>query len=128
MAEKPSATTHQVAYPFARSTYEAFDIDGPYIEECWRPGIRFEQINDDSYAVSDGMGAMLLEEVGRFKPGRYPERVFYVRSWIDPDGKQFGIKKLRMTTATTFARLIKGYRHPYYDESGDLVSPGESNG
>lgn len=124
-----SATVRRVAYPFSSSTYQAFDSDGPYTEECWRPGTRAEQVDEgQAEYVSDGLGLMLLEEVGRFKPGRYPERVFYVRTWVDPDGKAFGRRHLRMTTATTFARLLKGYRHPYYDESGDLVSPGGSNG
>lgn len=57
---------------------------------------------------------MVLDVVATFKPGRFPERVFYTRRWIDPDGREFGkTNKLRATTTAHFRSLLKGYRHDF---------------
>lgn len=102
-------------YPFVREIvpdFEGTEAGGEVMS--WRPGTRSVYVYpDDAEAVADGMGCIVLTEVSRHKPGRYPERVFYVRSWIDPDGRRFGKGALRMTTATAFERLCKGYRHEF---------------
>lgn len=57
---------------------------------------------------------MALDVVATFKPGRFPERVFYTRRWVDPDGREFGkTGRLLIATAGQFRRLLKGYRHPF---------------
>lgn len=104
----------KVAYPFARCTVELWDGEnGTTIFDSWKPGTRPVPCGpDDSEDVADGMGWMNLQEVSRHKPGKYPERVFYVRTFTDPDGRTFGKTKLRMTTAQNFKRLSTrfGYR------------------
>ena len=55
-------------------------------------------------------------------PGKFSSRVFYVRRWRDPDGKEFGKPRLRVTTTAAFAKLTKGYRHPYLLD-GEEVFP-----
>ena len=115
--------THSVAgYPFVRYVANLLDEDdgNPYQTEGWRPGCtKEEDENAGSYFpelhyVADGTGAMVLDVVATFKPGRVPERVFYTRRWIDPDGREFGkTGKLRIATTGQFRRLLKGYRHPF---------------
>lgn len=103
-----------IPYPFVRCKVEVFDGEAPRMIESWRPGIEDWMPNaycEGKYA--DGMGSMTLTEVSRHKPGKYPERVFYTRKFTTPDGVLFGKGGLRMTTATRFARLCKGYAHPF---------------
>ena len=117
---------HAVRYPFYRTTYQRFVGCGPTesveLIESWRPGCDSDgqedqsEGSDDRYWFSDGHGEMLLEVVAEFKPGRFPARVFFTRKWKDPDGKVFGLPKLRMTTRTNFLKLLKGYRREYTPE------------
>jgi hypothetical protein len=110
----PLGQFHIVRYPFSRTTYDSFYDDESKPIKCWRPGCDRDADDDGNVTWScEGHGEMLLEVVGEFKPGRFPARVFYVRQWRDPDGKVFGIGKLRMTTRTNFDRMLKGYRHNY---------------
>jgi hypothetical protein len=78
----------------------------------WKPGIRWEDGYEDREAVADGMGAMLLVEIGRYTPPGYRERVFYTRQFVLPDGTPVGTPKLRVIAAAGFTRLCKGYRYP----------------
>lgn len=106
----------EVRYPFVRETVTLFDCDEGREETGWRPGCDREGIEDGfggyDYAA-DAHGQMLLEVVSTHKPGKFIERVFYIRQWRDPDGKVFGKNKLRVTTVAAFGRLLKGYRHEY---------------
>ena len=122
MTEKiQSGQTHTVTgYPFGRYVADLIIEDGYYRTEGWRPGCTAEEDERDEHGypsnvvVADGTGSMVLEVVATFKPGRFPERVFYTRRWVDPDGREFGKpNKLRVTTAAHFRRLLKGYRHDF---------------
>jgi hypothetical protein len=104
----------EVAHPFVLEEYSGFDEDGPLKRMSWRPGVRFEMIGpEDSGSFADGIGKQVLTIISTHKPGRYPERVFYTRQWVSPDGHQFGKTKLRIITAAAFRTIIKGYRHRY---------------
>lgn len=107
---------HVIRYPFFMAKFMNYG-DGdefPFEDESWRPGCASDVDNHGNVTwFCEGHGEMLLEVVGEFKPGRFPSRVFYVRQWRDPDGKVFGIGKLRMTTRANFDRMLKGYRHNY---------------
>lgn len=113
--------THTVAgYPFVRYVADLIIEDGDYRTEGWRPGCTAEEDERDEHGypskvfVADGTGSMVLEVVATFKPGRFLERVFYTRRWIDPDGREFGkTSTLRVATTGQFRRLLKGYRHPF---------------
>jgi hypothetical protein len=118
---------HIVPYPFSRDTYEAMDEEGVGTVQTWRPGctVDLDERGNASHAA-DRMGAMVLRVVSRFKPGRYPERTFYIRLWRDPDGRLFGKQGLRMTTSAAFKRMCRGYRHEFEmidaaDEKDDLT-------
>lgn len=88
--------------------------DGPYEFESWRPGTRGEAVYpDDCEEVADGEGEMILTVIDVFKPGKYPERVFYTRKWKDPDGKIFGKNLLKITVVSAFKRRISGYFYDY---------------
>jgi hypothetical protein len=105
-------------YPFIRATYEALpdDPEGvPTEESTWRPGVEHELEGPygDTCTYADALGEVVFTVIGVFKPGSYPARVFYLRNWIDPDGKRFGKNNLRVTTAQHFRSLAKGYRHEY---------------
>lgn len=111
--------TFRVAYPFALEEYSG-PKDGEFFDgTTWRPGVRFE-VRDSGYlydpdqvAIADGMGQMVLEVVSRHKPGKFPERTFFLRSFVDPDGRTFGKAKLRVTTTSAFKRMAAGYRHGF---------------
>ena len=120
MALKPitpdgvSASSFSVKYPFVRCEYTEPCEDGEIKFASWRPGTDWEQVsNDDFDCVADGVGTAEYIIIGRFKPGKYPERVFFTRQWVSPDGKRFGKSRLHICTAEKFRRLIKGYAYPY---------------
>lgn len=98
-------------YPFLRGTTELWDVDGPCKVKTWIPGHEYKMVSaDDADAVADGVGRVIYTVVSTHKPAHYPERVFFVRQWEDPDGKRFGKKNLRIMTTPTFRRYAKGYR------------------
>lgn len=79
----------------------------------WRPGVRWDDCGGgDREPLADGMGAMLLAEVGRYTPPGYRERVFYTRQFVLPSGEVVGQPKLRVMASAGFTRLCKGYRYP----------------
>ena len=99
-------------YPFVRCVAQIFDFDGIYEREGWRPGCE----RSGEYYVgytADGLGKMVLEVVSAHRPGKYKERVFYLRRWIDPDGREFGATKLRVKTEAAFTKLLRGYRYEF---------------
>ena len=109
-----------IDYPFCREKVTLWDDESSGEIESWRPGIRFEdtgysgpESEPETFAAADAMGKMRLEVISRHKPGKYPERVFYTRRWIDPDGKEFGKKGLQVMTMKSFKGLLRGYRYPY---------------
>ena len=112
-------TEHRAPYPFVREVYSIFDFDEetglvPRVESFdWRPGTEFDANQYGERRIAHAVGEIILTEVARFKPGRYPERVFFTRQWLTPEGNLFGKTRLRMTTASAFSRLIKGYGAPY---------------
>ena len=135
-ATKPiiAGQLYRVPYPFCWDTYTEYEFDGENTSstemDTWRPGIRWvEGSHSNPYddgtgqdAVADGMGFMLADIVSVHKPGRFPERIFFVRTWQTPDGKIFGKTKLRITTTHAFRQLIKGYRHEF-----ELVESGSTD-
>lgn len=104
----------EVGYPFVWERSGAPDA-GEY-DMNWRPGTRDRQTAPDDFdMVADGMGTMVLTVVSVHKPGRYPERVFYERSWRDPDGREFGRQgRLFCRSTAQFTAMTKGYRHRFY--------------
>jgi hypothetical protein len=112
----------EVPYPFVRETVSLpdIDVDGVGCNEVptWRPGTRFElhqrwDGEEWSECVADAMGRMVLTVISEHKPGRFPTRVFFTRQWVDPDGKRFGKKALRILSRSAFTALTRGYRHRY---------------
>ena len=118
-AEAAVPEVYEFAYPFVRDTFfdrADFDDYGKRCEgnQCWKPGVRQEQCAaGDFHLVADGVGSQIVTVVSRHKPGRWPARVFFTRRWRDPDGKEFGKIALHVTTAGSFTRLRKGYRHRF---------------
>jgi hypothetical protein len=109
-----------VSFPFVRDTWMAHDFDedgaGSREVQTWKPGTRFEargREGEYTECFADGMGVMVLTVVSVHKPGKYRPRVFYVRRWIDPDGKEFGVRKLRMSGIAAFKTICNGYRFPF---------------
>lgn len=108
-------TVHAVPYPFIRDSYDHPEGGGG----GWRPGTRCEvggdgdpSYNDEEWQA-DGMGHMLITEYQTVKVAGYVERTFYSRAWRDPNGREFGKKKLRLIAAPAFKRMLKGYRHKF---------------
>lgn len=113
---------------------QIFEFDYPFIEEyvvvhgydektdsvtqnkvsSWRPGTIIEgDCHGDSVAIAHGVGKQSIALVSIHRPGRFPTRVFYLRRWVTPDGKEFGKPKLLIKTASAFRTLVAGYRYPY---------------
>lgn len=105
----------RITYPFVLESNPMHDQDDTNIpEQSWKPGSRFEyDMHGGTDCWADNEGEMILTVVSVHKPGKFPERVFFKRKWIDPDGKEFGKSKLRMTTTAAFRSLCNGYRHKY---------------
>lgn len=108
----------EFVYPFARDTYRAVDEDedgsGYADVPTWKVGVRHADKGEgDIESIADGLGRCVVTVVSTHKPGKYPTRVFFTRTWIAPDGKAFGKTKCRMTTAATFKTLVQGYRHEF---------------
>lgn len=109
----------QPTYPFIRDKYqplpEGEGKDWPNEAPTWRPGVEHECTDNmgSTRSYADSMGHVQFQVISVHKPGGFSERVFYVRQWIDPDGKVFGKKNLRVTTSQAFKRLINGYRHEF---------------
>jgi hypothetical protein len=104
----------EVAHPFIREVYNGFEEDGPFSTLSWRPGTRVDPHGpEDVEDVADGIGAQIIKVVSVHKPGRYPTRVFFSRTWRDPEGREFGKTKLCMATSSAFRRRCNGYRYEY---------------
>ncbi|WP_020475018.1 hypothetical protein [Zavarzinella formosa] len=87
-----------------------FDGEGTYKTLSWRPGVRHELMGyGDPVAVADGVGSQIVTVVSVHKPGKFPERIFFIRHWKNPEGKMFGKSKLRMKTTPAFRKLVAGY-------------------
>jgi len=109
---------YRCPYPFIWDTYSYYNEDGLCDIDTIRPGVRYTGVD---VVEADAMGEMVLDVISVHKPGKYPERVFYIRQWIGPDGKQFGKKCLRITTISNFKILMKGYK--YRVEKADHDAP-----
>lgn len=105
--------TYSIRYPFVKDSYFDFSCEEDTLKIGWRPGVNCRK--DDDYHgefYAEGEGLMLLTVVSIHKPGKYPERVFYTKSWVSPDGVKFGKPGLKITTFAAFKNQIKGYRYP----------------
>ena len=105
-----------ILYPFVKGEHEYHSYTNgqhqQHTKPTWNPGCRFELTSpDDGEYFFDDMGEMILTVVDIHKPGKYPERVFYIREWITPIGKRFGKRNLRIITTGAFKRMLNGYRH-----------------
>ena len=115
--------TYKIKFPFVREDYTG-PVDGKFIGEhkTWRPGTRVEygdfEFADEAW-FADGEGFMVIEELGAFKPGRFAERTFYLRRFIDPSGREFGKGKVLIIASGAFKRMLKGYRHTYQLDEED---------
>jgi hypothetical protein len=109
-----------VKYPFVRCEVDVFDGVNSFVPtKSWRPGCEpyCDESDHGHYRepgtewVAHAYGSMILEVIDLHKPGKYPERVFYIRQWKAPNGVVFGKGQLRITTKAAFKRLCAGYRH-----------------
>ena len=111
---------YRVACPFVRSVYTSYNEDGPSSILSWRPGVIFEAVGpwgDSSAPMAHGEGTAVYRVVDIHKlPTPYPARVFFIRTWVSPDGNAFGLRKLRITTLDAFRRRIAGYRSTACDD------------
>lgn len=124
MDDLQSGKEYRAKYPFIRTTYEKMpdDIEGtglPVDSPTWRPGVEACGDQYSEWSDADGNGEVVYTVIATFKPGSYPARVFYLRNWVDPEGKRFGKNNLRITTVQNFRQLIKGYRYDYDLTSGE---------
>ncbi len=105
----------RVKFPFYTGAQEEGDVTSECCsDDVWIPGCKSEPTaSGDHEFVAEGIGEMILKVVDMHRPGRYQERVFYTRRWVDPDGNEFNAGKLHVTTIGTFKRRAAGYYHAY---------------
>ena len=108
---------HEVRpFPFVRHVASVLNPENDEYEDvdCWKPGTKAEMVPpDSSQLIAEGQGAMRLTVVGVYTPPGFPTRVFYLRQWIDPAGKEFGRRALKVCVASAFRRRANGYAHDY---------------
>lgn len=105
----------KIQYPFVREEYTEWSEDGPSTSKTWCPGTRARAVypGDAEMMVADGMGKQIIKVVGIYKAGKFPTRIFFTRSWLDPSGKSFGKHKLCIMTKGAFKRRCSGFQHAY---------------
>jgi hypothetical protein len=116
MSTYKAGDVFEVDYPFWKNEDpDSNEFDGIYRTGDWEVGCFYEKGDYevgllDSY-LYDTFGKMVLKVEGTHTiPGR-AERIFYTKTWIDPDGKEFGKDTLRVTSRGAFTRLLKGRRY-----------------
>ncbi|PDT15875.1 hypothetical protein CO670_15370 [Rhizobium sp. J15] len=125
MSEFTAGQEFKNAYPFVRGTYSTFDEEGEHEVQTWNPGVRYEAAGywgDETEVIADGNGFQILTVVDVHKPGKYPTRVFYTVSWVRPDGRPFGKKKLHIATVDKFRRLSRGFHLAYAIEIDEVAA------
>lgn len=106
---------YSIAYPFLITTYQPppegdgeEGVSYPPERETWRPGFEPYATQYTEGYYCHGWGREVRRIVSIHKPGNYPARVFYVRSWVDPDGNAFGKTSLKIKSASAFKRWALG--------------------
>lgn len=108
----------RVTAPFVKVPYTVWDEGGSFEAQGWKPGTRFEQIDDEMVygpsRVADAEGFAVYRVVEAVMlPRPYGERIFFTRTWVNPDGEPFGKRRLMVTPTHTFRRWASGWRHQY---------------
>lgn len=112
--------TYEVRFPFKTEEYHPPIDEGPESggtfcmppsRPTWVPGWKAGETYYGERNWCEGWGAELRTVVSIHRPGKYPERVFYVRQWRDPDGRVFGKKGLRIVASRDFRTWATGRRY-----------------
>jgi hypothetical protein len=103
-----SESLHETPFPFVREK----------AHESWQSGWRIGCDNHDGVFYADALGAQIVEIINVVSPppeSRSKGRVFYLRSWRDPDGREFSRQPNPVMTDTLerVTKLIAGFAHPY---------------
>jgi hypothetical protein len=105
--------------PFLRAMRYETDWDTFEQKEIlsWKPGLKWEnEFTGESFATAHGMGECVWTIVDTHKlPAPYKTRVFFIRTWIDPDGRSFGKKDLKVLAAHTLRHRINKWENKKYD-------------
>ena len=109
--------TYIVKYPFIKTTFSFYEGSKT---PTWKPGIEYRyacpQAEAEPYA--DGRGYQCIKVISKHKPPGFPERIFYTRTWIDPDGKEFGKNQCRVKTTGNITKILNGFQYEYLIEPG----------
>lgn len=118
--------TYEVECPYVRTTYDHYEHDGEDFSctkrDTWKPGVEWEANGPESDGpFADGVGKVLYTVVSVHElPKPYKARVFFVREWIDPDGKKFGKRTLRIMGIGAFQQRLNGYRFGGYEDGFEM--------
>jgi len=116
----------KVECPFLRIAHDGYEAPDPseptYLYKpvkvmSWMPGTKWSDDGyGESYAECHGMGFVVYTIIDTHKlPKPYRERVFYLRSWIDPDDRAFGKKDVKITTPQALRYKINKWDSRTYD-------------
>jgi hypothetical protein len=114
---------YTLRFPFKRGEFDPYpDYEDPASgalfcapkkQPTWVPGWDGGADQYGEHQWCDGWGLEVRAVVGVFRPGHYPERCFYTRSWQDPDGRVFGRKGLRVIPSRDFRSWARGSRYRF---------------
>lgn len=111
-----------MAFPFQIIENAIGNRYEPEIHESWFAGCKVSEEDDGSgYGVSriftaNGEGNVIYKVLAVVEmPGKYIDRVVFLRSLVDPDGKKYGKAEVRTITKTLFIRDI-GLTTPFKPE------------
>ncbi|AWC25388.1 hypothetical protein CO731_04883 [Aminobacter sp. MSH1] len=115
--------TFEVDCPFVRDPYREQDEDGVITTLTWKPGVIWEMVGpEDARARAHGVGRVRYTVVSVHNlPRPYPARVFFLRKWISPEGREFGANKLHVMTRDAFRRRCHSYQPAGADQWTELV-------
>ncbi len=110
-------TKYSRNHPFTRCIVTGWDeLEGKtYKEKRWRPGAWATEYlqPDDACQAAHSEGECIFRVKGEYKPGRYPNRIFFTQQFIDPDGNTMKESYLRIKTQSAFLNQVKKFPFEY---------------
>jgi hypothetical protein len=116
-------TSYKIPFPYHIVQLGRDEHGAP--DEGWKPGC-FREVRED-YAGSHGMistvsychddwGWMRITVHDIITISGFQERCFYTLSWIDPEGREFGLRTLRMKSTKAVNKMLEGHRYTKHPE------------
>jgi hypothetical protein len=105
--------SYKIPFPFHVAEFGRDAHGAP--DEDWKPGCYFEkgdwEAGIPTHYHHDDWGWMRIIVHDLIAIPGFQERCFYTLSWIDPEGKEFGLRTLRMKCTKAVNKMLEGHRY-----------------